>query len=112
MESMVHRLYPKSMKHLQQLIMDCEGAAKNFGKKTIFGKDKYAPRVEKVMASVGTCLAYLHADGHVTSTRVNQTALDEVNTAMKMLESTYDSWPLAFKFWNDIYPEFRKSIDP
>lgn len=62
LEMIVGATYPNSMRHLQQLIMDAEACAKNYGKKSLFGKDKFEPSFYKFMATIGACVHALAAD--------------------------------------------------
>lgn len=110
MEQMLGLIYPQSMRHLQQLIMDAEGCAKSYGKKSLFGNDKFEPAFDKFMTTVGTCVHALVADGQLLSADDAIAAMDELNSAMGLCESAYSSWPLGFAFWKDWYAQFRSKL--
>ena len=111
LEMIVETLYPTSMRHIQQLILDSEACAKAYGKKTLFGKDKFEPAIDKFISTIGKCVISLQIDGHVNDTRNAEDGIDTLNYAMKKCEQVYSSWPMGFQFWNDWYAQFRAKIE-
>lgn len=91
--------YPHSMANLQQLILDAEACATNYGKRSFFGKDKFQAKLQQFELTLGRCLMSLAADGAVTDPQDLVVAMAELNDVMQHLEDTYSSWPLAFQFW-------------
>jgi hypothetical protein len=111
MEQLVGLTYPRSLQHLQQLIMDAETCSKNYGKKSLFGRDKFEPAFDKFMATIGICVHALVVDGHLENPNDPAAALAELNIAMGLCEAMYSSWPLGFSFWNDWYTQFRAKLE-
>ena len=107
MEKVVGALYPRSMRHLQQLIMDAESCAKAYGKKSIFGKDKFEPAFDSFMGTVGKCVVSLAIDGHIDNPEDAEASMDVLQSAMMKCEAVYSSWPLGFQFWRDWYKQFK-----
>ncbi len=99
--------YPSAMRHLQKLILDSEACSKSYGKKGIFGGDKFEPAFEKFMTTLATCIKALSADGHITDIDDTEDAVDRLHFAMKRLEQVYGSWPLGFQFWHSWYVQFK-----
>ena len=107
LEMIVSATYPNTMKHLQQLIMDAEACAKNYGKKTLFGKDKFESSADKFMLTIKLCVSALVADNQLEN---DQDAMEALDLALSRCEVTYSSWPLAFKFWHEWYLQFRNKL--
>ena len=110
LEMIVGATYPNSMKHLQQLIMDADACAKNYGKKTLFGKDKFEPCFNKFMSTIGICVFALVEDAVLDDPNNVQDAMEALDLALSRCEETYSSWPLAFKFWHEWYLQFRNKL--
>lgn len=110
-EIIVGALYPKSMKDLQQLIMDCDACAKNYGKKSWLGADKFQPKFEKFQRTIMTCAFSLVEDGVVSDPGNPSEVLPQIDKAMRMLAETYSSWPEAFSFWRSFVDRPRSSND-
>jgi len=100
--------YPSSMRHLQELIMASESCAKNWGKKSFFGKDKYAEAHEKFVGTVARCSAALYQDGKISNQNDARCCYDAIHKAMKLMSTIYTSWPLGFVFWGDYYEEMTR----
>jgi len=104
--------YPNSLRHLQQLIMDLETCAKNIGKKTLFGNDKFKPAEQKILETLKSCAIGLALDGYLSQDygKVSMgQVLATVNTALNEFRLVYGNWPLAFYFW-DVWYEQQNSI--
>ena len=89
LEMIVGATYPSSMRHLQQLIMDAEACAKAYGKKSIFGKDKFEPAFDAFMSTVGRCVVSLVVDGHIESAEDTESGMDALHVAMAKCEEAY-----------------------
>ena len=109
-EMILGAMYPRSMRHLQQLIMDAEACAKTYGKKGLFGRDKFQPAFDAFMVTLGKCIAALVIDGYVNEQDDTETGVDALNAAMLKLEEAYGNWPSGFKFWRDYYSQFKNKI--
>lgn len=99
--------YPNTMKHLQQLIMDADACAKNYGQKTWLGKDKFQLSFDKFMSTIGICVFALVEDAKLDDPENTQEAMKALDLALSRCEETYSSWPLAFRFWQDWYLQFQ-----
>ena len=111
LEMLLGARYPRSLRHLQQLLMDAEAAAKAYGKKSLFGKDKFEPAFNTFMSSLGKCVVSLGADGHVADLDDAERGVDALNEAMLRCEEAYGNWPMAFQFWRDYYAQFKAKIE-
>ena len=111
LELVVKATYPSTMRHLQQLIMDAEACAKAYGKKSIFGKDKFDPAFDAFMSTVGRCVAFLVREGHIDNPEDTESAMDALHIAMEKCEAAYGSWPMGFKFWRDWYRQFKAKLE-
>ena len=80
-EAVVGSMYPASMRHLQQLIMDAEGCAKSYGKRTLLGKDKFEPAFDKFMDTLGACVHALAQDGYLDDPKDVEVAMAALNEA-------------------------------
>ncbi len=110
-EIILRARYPSSMSHLQQLIMDAEGCAKAYGKKSLFGRDKFEPAFEKFISTLGKCINSLAIDGHVNDLNDTEGGVEALNDAMFRCEETYGNWPIGFKFWRDYYSQFKRKLE-
>jgi hypothetical protein len=107
LEMLVGAAYPKTMRHLQQLIMDSEACAKAYGRKSLFGKDKFEPAFDAFMATLGRCVVSLAQDGHVQDVHDSESGVDALHSAMLRCEQVYGNWSLGFQFWRDYYGQFK-----
>lgn len=110
LEQVAVRVYKYSMKHLQQLIMDAEKCSKTFGKKSLFGTDKFAMACEKFNQTMGECAVALVEDGQLESYEDMDLSMIEINKALGALELAYGSWPVAFDFWRNWYSNYSESV--
>lgn len=110
LEQVAARIYPHAMKHLQQLIMDAENCSKAFGKKSLFGADKFEIACKKFNQTIGKCAVALHEDGYLDSFEDMDLSMIEVGKAVKSLELAYSSWPIAFDFWRNWYVNYVDSV--
>lgn len=111
LEMILRAKYPSSMPHLQQLIMDAEGCAKAYGKKSLFGRDKFEPAFDAFMSTLGKCVISLAVDGHVNDLKDAEGGVDALNEAMLRCEDAYGNWPIGFRFWRDYYSQFKRKIE-
>ena len=105
MERMIARVYPRSMKHIQQLIMDCEHCHDSYGKKNWLGRDKFEKSIDHLFKTIGILAHSIEADGHPIDKSDALSALKEVNSALLLCELAYENWPHAFIFWKDWYAQ-------
>lgn len=111
LEMIVGATYPNTMKHLQQLIMDADACAKNYGQKTWLGKDKFQPSFDKFMSTIGICVFALVEDAKLDDPENAPEAMKAIDLALSRCEEVYSSWPLAFKFWQEWYLQFRTKLE-
>lgn len=109
-EKIMKNRYPNTMQHLQQLIMDLEKCAKSYGKKTLFGGDKFGPASIKCIKTIQTCAFALCEDHVLNDPELTPAAVDTIDVLLKQCEMVYTSWPLAFEFWRAIYPSWRVQL--
>lgn len=79
--------------------MDAEACAKNYGKRSLFGGDKFLPKFSRFQSALAVCALALSEDGYIQDVKNPVEAIGAIDAAMKMMERTYSSWPLAFEFW-------------
>ena len=106
-ELILEAMYPNSMQHIQQLIMDAEVCAKAYRKRSLFGRDKFEPAVHQFMATLARCVVALAVDGHVNDLDDTESGVDALNEALLMFEDAYGNWPIAFMFWRDYYVQVK-----
>ena len=111
LEMIVGAMYPKSMRHLQQLIMDADSCSKAYGKKSLFGRDKFDPAFNAFMSTLGKCIVSLVSDGHIEDPDDAEAGVDVLHEAMLKCEEVYGNWPMGFKFWRDYYGQFKTKIE-
>lgn len=110
LEQVAARMYPRAMRHLQQLIMDAEKCSRTFGKKSLFGADKFEMACEKFNQTMGKCAVALVEDGHLESSEDLDLSMIEINKALGALELAYKNWPVAFDFWRNWYSHYSDSV--
>ena len=106
-ERLYGMMFPTAMKHVQQLIMDAEACAKNHGKKSIFGTDKFQSSFDKFNRTLAHCVVALTTDGVIINPQDSQHAIEKVDYAMRCMEDTYSNWPQSFQFWKAFYANHK-----
>ena len=110
LEKILIARYPNTIKHLQQLLIDAESCAKNYGKKTWLGKDKFESSFDKFMSTIGLSVYGLIMDGQLDDPENTTEAMAAIDLALSRSQEVYSNWPLAFKFWNDYYSQFQAKL--
>lgn len=110
-EIILGAMYPNSMRHLQQLIMDAEDCAKAYGRKSLFGRDKFESAIHEFMSTLAKCVVALVIDGHVSDPDDVESGIDALNEAMLMCEDAYGNWPIGFTFWRNYYSQVKSKAE-
>lgn len=94
----------KGTGEIQRLVMACEAAYNNLGKRSFFGRDKGAEAVDKMNMALVRVIFALDEVGKTDKNNAKQ-SLTEVNKAMEWARKAWPNWPKAYKYWDDFYAD-------
>lgn len=100
---------PKTNKALQHFVQSCAKANAAKGKKTLFGKSKYEPALEKLNQSYKNLCAAIDIDGDMFTVDIDSSWAELKKTGdyawyidrmIKQFKLIYPNWRDAYSFWN------------
>lgn len=107
-ELVLSNAYGDSTKQLLDLVMAAEKAFDDYGKKTIFGKDKGQEAERKFMAALIQAILALERVGKIRDSKDAVQSFTALQNAMIVVREAYPSWPRAYKYWDTFYSNMRK----
>lgn len=90
--------FPSSNFCMQNLLMAMDNAEKSFGKRTLFGKDKGLPAVEKFMESFKTTLNAMFEEEVLSKGQPPENVAAEFLERLENFAEAYPNWPDAYRF--------------
>jgi len=111
LEMVLGAMYPTSMRHLQQLLMDAEKCAKSYGRTGLFGRDKFQPAFDEFISTVRRCVVSLAVDGQISDPDDTESGMEALNDAVLKLEDVYGNWTMSFQFWRVYFSQFKASLE-
>lgn len=94
----------KGTGEIQRLVMACEAAYNNLGKRSFFGRDKGAEAKDKMNMALVRVIIALAEVGKTDKNNAKQ-SFTEVNKAMEWARRAWPNWPKAYKFWDEFYAD-------
>jgi len=102
-ELVLETVYGDSTKQLLDLVMAAEKAFDDFGKKSIFGRDKGKEAKGKFTAALVHAIMALERVGKIKDSKNAEESFTALQNAMSLVKQAYPSWPRAYRYWDDFY---------
>lgn len=102
-ELVLNSVYGAATKQLLDLVMASEKAFNEYGKKSIFGKDKGQEAEKKFTAALIHAILALERIGKVRDSKDAEQSFTALQNAMTLVKEAYPSWPRAYKYWDEFY---------
>lgn len=99
-ELVLQTLYGETTKQLLDLVMAAEKAFDNYGKKSIFGKDKGEEAEQKFTAALILAILALERIGKIRDSKNAEEFFTALQSAMTLVRKSYPNWPRAYKYWD------------
>jgi len=109
-ESILIARYGSATKELTDLVMAAEKAYNDYGKRSIFGRDKGREADEQLGKAVIRAVSKLTEIGVLSSNDLN-VQIDALKLAMKQTQAAYPNWPKAYRHLDTWLDEFVKPVD-
>lgn len=102
-ELVLEASYAGATKQLLDLVMAAEKAFDNYGRKTIFGRDKGKETESKFTAALVHAILALERIGKIKDSKNAEESFTALQNAMTLVRTAYPNWPRAYKYWDDFY---------
>jgi hypothetical protein len=102
-EIVLSTVYGSSTKQLLDLVMAAEQAFDDYGKKTIFGRDKGEEAERKFTAALIQAILALEKIGKIRDSKDAEQSFTALQNAMTLVREAYPNWPRAYKYWDGFY---------
>lgn len=102
-ELVFEAIYRDAAKELLDLVMAAEKAFDDYGKKSIFGRDKGKDAEGKFTAALVLSILALERIGKIKNSKDAEESLTALNNAMAAVQRAYPNWPRAYKYWEHFY---------
>lgn len=96
-------VYGSSAKQLLDLVMAAEKAFDDYGKKTIFGKNKGEEAERRFTAALIQAILALEKFGKIRDSKDAEQSFTALQNAMTLVREAYPNWPRAYKYWDSFY---------
>ena len=104
-ELVLQAVYGESTKQLLDLVMAAEKAFNDYGKKSIFGKDKGEEAQQKFTAALIHAILALERIGKIRDARNAEESFTALQNAMTLIKDAYPNWPRAYRYWDNFYAD-------
>lgn len=102
-ELVLEAVYGNATKQLLDLVMAAEKAFDDFGKKSIFGRDKGKEAERKFTAALMLAILALERVGKIRDSKNAEESFTALQSAMTVVRQAYPGWPRAYRYWDDFY---------
>ena len=109
-ESIFVASYGNATKELTDLVMASEKAYDQYGKRSIFGRDKGKEPDEQLARAVIRAVSKLTEIGALSSDDL-KVQIDGLKLAMKQTQAAYPNWPKAYRHLDTWLDDFVKPAD-
>ncbi len=92
--------YGSATKELTDLVMAAEQAFDNFGKRSLFGKDKGKEAQGKFESAVVDAVLALERVGIIKNAKDAEQSFAALSTAMSLVRKAFPNWPRAYRYWD------------
>lgn len=104
-ELVLQAVYGDSIKQLLDLVMAAEKAFDDYGKKSIFGRDKGKEAEQKFTAALIHAILALERIGKIRNSKNAGESFTALQNAMTLIKDAYPNWPRAYKYWDNFYAD-------
>ncbi len=104
-ELVLQAVYGDATKQLLDLVMAAEKAFDDFGKRSIFGKDKGKEAEQKFTAALVHAILALDRIGKIHDSKNAEESFTALQSAMTLIRDAYPNWPRAYKYWDNFYAD-------
>jgi hypothetical protein len=104
--------YGDSTKELLDLVMAAEKAFNDFGKRSIFGKDKGQESKQKFTYALARAIFALKRVGKIKDPNDAEESYTALQNAMIIVRRAYPNWPRAYQYWDTFYANTYNKADP
>jgi hypothetical protein len=102
-ELIFETVYGSSTRQILDLVLAAEKAFDDFGKRSIFGKDKGAESERKFTAALVLAILALERIGKIQDSKNAEESFSALQSAMTLVRRAYPNWPRAYRYWDDFY---------
>ena len=95
--------YGNATKQLLDLVMAAERAFDDFGKTSLFGRNKGKEAERKFTDAFAHAILALERIGKIKDSKDAEESLTALQSAMSLVRVAYPNWPRAYKYWDDFY---------
>lgn len=119
-DDLIKRAYfdprPQTFKALQRFVHSCAKANSAYGKKSLFGKDKYAPAVENMKQRLEELCFAIEQDGDMFAVDLDSSWAEfrrtgdycwYIDRMIGQFKQVYPSWPDAYAYWDAFYKQVK-----
>lgn len=85
--------------------MAAEKAFDDYGKKSLFGKDKGKAAEEKFTMALVQAILALERVGKIRDSKSAEESFTALQNAMILIKDAYPNWPRAYKYWDNFYAD-------
>lgn len=104
-ELILQAVYGDTTKQLLDLVMAAEKAFDDYGKRSIFGKDKGKEAEQKFTAALIHAILALERIGKISDSKNAEESFTALQNAITLIRETYPNWPRAYKYWDNFYAD-------
>lgn len=102
-ELVLATVYGDATKQMLDLVMAAEKAFDDFGRKSLFGKDKGEQAEREFTAALVHAILALERVGNIRNSKDAEQSFTALQNAMTLVREAYPNWPRAYKYWDDFY---------
>ena len=95
--------YGDATKQLTDLIMAAEKAFDDFGRRSLFGRDKGKEAEDKFTAAMMHAIFALERVGRIKNSKDAEESFTALNNAMSLMRKAFPNWPRAYQYWDTFY---------
>lgn len=102
-ELVLGAVYGESTKQLLDLVMAAERAFDNYGKTSLFGRDKGQESEREFTAALVHAIMALERVGKIKDSENAEESFTALQNAISLVRQAYPNWPRAYKYWDTFY---------
>ena len=102
-------VYGDSTKQLLDLVMAAEKAFDDYGKKSLFGKDKGEEAERQFTAAHVRAILALERIEKIRDSKDAEQSFTALQNAMTLIREAYPNWPRAYRYWEEFYKKTYES---
>lgn len=104
-ELVLQAIYGDATKQLLDLVMAAEKAFDDYGKRSLFGRDKGKEAEQKFTVAFVQAIFALERIGKIRNSKNAEESFTALQNAMTLIKDAYPNWPRAYKYWDNFYAD-------